>query len=266
MRLLLSFFLRDYHIQTSYRLSFFLSFFGIFFRAFTFFFISRLVGDSASPYLEGFDGDYFAFVLIGIAFNNYFGTGLSSFSTALRQSQTTGTLEAVLMTPTPVSTMIVGSAGWNYFFTTVQVLTYFVLGLFLGLDLSAANWPLAAFSLLLSILVFASIGILSAGVIMIIKRGNPITALLSSLFALLGGIYYPISLLPDWLQFIANLLPITYALNVMRLALINGASWFEARWDLSILALFCLLLFPFSLWFFGQAVDYARREGTLAHY
>lgn len=266
MRLLLSFFLRDFHIQASYRLAFFLSLFGIFFRAFTFFFISRLVGDAAAPYLAGFDGDYFAFVLIGIAFNQYFSTGLSAFAAALRRAQTTGTLEAVLMTPTPVGTMVVGSALWSYFFTTVQVGVYLLLGMTLGLDLSAANWPLALVALLLSIVVFASIGILSAGVIMIIKRGDPITGLLASVFALLGGIYYPISLLPEWLETIARLLPITYALNVMREALINGASWPMVRADFVVLLGFAAILFPLSLWVFSQAVTVARREGTLTHY
>lgn len=266
MKLLWSFLLRDFQTQVSYRSAFVLGFFGLFFRAFTFYFISRLIGDGAAPYLGAYGGDYFAFVLIGIAFNGYFGVGLSAFAGALREAQTTGTLEAVLMTPTPLSAMIVGSALWSYLFTTLQVVIYLLLGLFLGLDLSAANIPLALVTLLLSVAVFAAIGIIAAGIIMVIKRGDPLTTLIGSVSALLGGIYYPIELLPEWLRAVSHLLPITYAVRLMREALLAGAGWREAFPDLLALAIFAAVLLPAAFFAFRLAVDRARAAGSLAQY
>ena len=92
-RLLWAFLVRDFYIETSYRLGFLVSIAGIFFRAFIFYFLAQLINDSAAPLLAAYNGDYFAFVLIGIAFGSYFGTGLTGFANALRQSQTTGTLD-----------------------------------------------------------------------------------------------------------------------------------------------------------------------------
>lgn len=266
-RLLRAFIIRDFFTETSYRLSFLVSIGGIFFSAFIFFFLSELVGDSARPYLAEYGGDYFSFVIIGIAFGSYFGVGLTGFARALRQAQTTGTLEAMMMTPTPVSLIIVGSALWTYLFTTFRVLVYLLIGsILLGLNLGRANYAAALVSLLLAILSFASIGIIAASVIMVIKRGDPITSLLGNLANLIGGVFYPVEILPDWLQAVAKLLPITYALRAMRLSLIAGASWAELAPDLLALAAFCLLLFPLSLIIFRIAVNRARADGSLTHF
>lgn len=264
--LLSAFWRRDFYTQISYRAAFALSFVGLFFRAFTFFFISRFIGQAATAVLGPYQGDYFAFVLIGLAFNLYVGLGLTTFADALREAQTTGTLEAMMMTPTPISLMVVGSAVWSYAFTTVRVLVYLGLGMALGLDFSHANWPLAAVVLLLSIIAFASIGIMAASIIMVIKRGDPITALVANVSALVGGVYYPVETLPPWLQTVAQFVPLTYALRLMRLALLNGAGWAAVQRDLLILALFCLILFPLALFSFQYAVDRARRDGSLAQY
>ena len=261
-----AFLARDFYTQISYRSAFVLSFVGIFFRAFTFFFIAKLVGPSAAPMLGEFGGDYFAFVLLGIAFNSYFGLGLNGFASSLRQAQTTGTLETMLMSPTPISFLIVGSAAWNYAFTTFRVLVYLALGLALGMDLSQANWFPALVVLLLSIVSFAAIGIIAAGIIMVIKRGDPVTSLVSSVSALFGGIYYPIELLPDWLRPISTILPITYSLSAMRKTLLTGAGFDQIWGDLIILVAFCAILFPLALWIFQLAVQKARADGTLAQY
>lgn len=267
MKRLLAFLVRDFYTETSYRLGFLVSVGGIFFRVFIFYFLAQLVNESAAPFLSAYNGDYFAFVLIGIAFGGYFSTGLTGFATALRHSQTTGTLEAMMMTPTPVSLLIVGSALWSYTYTTFRVLVYLLIGvLLLDVSLAQANVLAALVSLLLAIVSFASIGIMAASIIMVIKRGDPIAALFGNVANLVGGVYYPIEILPDWLQFVARLLPITYALQAMRLSLLNGASWAELAPDLLALLLFCLILFPLSLLTFRYAVEQARADGSLAQY
>jgi ABC-2 type transport system permease protein len=206
-------------------------------------------------------------VIIGIALGGYFSTGLTSFATALRQSQTTGTLEAMILTPTPVSWLIIGSAAWSYVYTTFRVLIYLVVGaLFLGLDLSRANYPAALLILMLSIVAFASLGILAASLIMVVKRGDPVTAVFGNASNLIGGVFYPVAILPAWLQVFAYMLPLTYALQAMRGALLLGATWNQLAPDILALVLFCVVLFPLALLVFRYAVDRARAEGSLAHY
>lgn len=267
LRRVWAFLVRDYYVETSYRLSFFFTIGGVVVRALVFFFLSEFIEATTGGLLGDYGGDYFSFVIIGIALGGYFSTGLSSFANALRQSQTTGTLEAMILTPTPVSWLIIGSASWSYVYTTFRVLVYLIVGaLFLGLDLSRANYFAAFVILVLSVISFASLGILAASLIMVIKRGNPITAVFGNVSNLIGGVFYPVAILPTWLQLIAYLLPITYALRAMRGALLMGATWEELAYDILALGVFCIILLPLSLFLFRYAVDRARSEGTLAHY
>lgn len=259
-------FLQDFQTDISYRLAFLLQFASIFFSVFIFYFLSELIGEAAAGQINTQDGRYFPYVLVGIAFSGYFGVGLNSFASALRTAQSTGTLEALMMTPARLSTIIVGSASYSYLFTTLRVGIYLALGLALGVRFEGANWLAAGLGLLLAIIAFASIGIMAAGFVMVLKRGDPITWLVANLATLLGGVYYPVSALPHWLRPVAQLLPITYALELMRDALLNQASWSQLVSNLLALSGFCIVLFPLSLVVFRFAVRKARIDGSLAKY
>lgn len=263
----LAFLGRDFRLELSYRFSFFLQFFGIFFSVFLFYFLSLLLGQAASPYLQEYGGNYFAFVLIGIAFSGYFGVGLSSYAGSIRDAQTTGTLEAMLMTPTRLSTMVLASSLWDYLMTTFRVGVYLAIGVVaFGLDLGRGNLLAALVVLALTVVTFSTLGILSASFIMVLKRGDPVTWLVNSLASLLGGVYYPIGIMPGWLQQLAGLIPVTYALRAMRLALLQGASVGELLPDLAALAGFSVVLLPLSLLAFRFAVHRAKVDGSLTHY
>lgn len=267
MRLFSAFIVRDFLNETSYRFSFLLSVGAIIFNVLIFYFLSEFIDQATTPIAAGAEVDYFSFLLIGIAFASYFNAGLTSFSRSLRDAQVTGTLEAMLMTPTPLSAIVTGSAAWSYVFTTFRVLVYLLVGMLIsGLRFTGANYLAALAGLILAIIAFASIGIGAAAVIMVIKRGNPVTVLFASVANLVSGVYYPVEVLPEWLQVIARLMPLTYALRLMRKALLAGASWSELANDFLALIIFCLVLFPLSLILFRVAVQRARLEGTLAHY
>ncbi len=258
---------RDFRVEISYRFSFFLQFFNVFFSIALFYFLASFMGEAAAPYLEPYGGDYFAFVLIGIAFAGYFGVGLSSFANSLRQAQTTGTLEAMLTTPTSLSTIIISSSLWSYLMTTFRVALYLFIGaVFLNVDLENGNYSLALFVLILTVISFSSLGIIAASFIMVLKRGNPITWFFNATSNLLGGIYYPITVLPTWLLFLSYLLPITYALRAMRLALLQGETLSTIWPDILALIIFCLVLLPTSLIAFSYAVKRSKIDGSITYY
>jgi ABC-2 type transport system permease protein len=266
-RVLPAFLRRDFIQEASYRLAFLLQFFNIFFSVLIFYFISELLGDAAAPYLTEYGGDYFSFVLIGIAFLGYFSTGLSSFASSLRHSQTTGTLEAMLTTPTSLSAIILASSWWDYLVTTVRVLVYLAVGvLLLRADIQNGNYPAALLIIVLTVVTASSLGIIAASFIMVTKRGDPIQWGVSALNGLLGGVYYPVAILPAGLAWLARLLPITYSLHAMRLALLNGASWSQLAPDILALVIFSIVLLPLSLTVFRYAVHRAKVEGSLTHY
>jgi ABC-2 type transport system permease protein len=258
---------RDLRTQMSYRLSFLLQLLGILFSSASFYFVAQLLGSTAAPRLTRYGGDYFAFVLVGIAFVGYQGVALHAFSGVIQSEQSMGTLEAMLVTPTRLATILFSSSLWSFAFTSLRVVIYLLAGvLVFGADLRGANVPSALVVLFLTILTLSSIGILSASFIMIFKRGSPINFLIGSLSSLLGGVYYPVEVLPGWLQILARLFPLTYSLEAMRRALLAGEGLAQLGQDIAVLSAFAITLLPLSLIAFRQAVQQAKRDGSLTHF
>ena len=254
-------------MDISYRLNFFLRFARIFTTILTFYFISKLFGKGASEYLKEYGGDYFPFVLIGIAFSEYIMVSLRSFSDSIRQEQIVGTLEAVLATPTKISTIVIGSSIWDFLFASISVVAYFLLGVvFFGLDLSRMNLVSGIVILILSIFSFSGIGIISAAFILMLKKGDPLAWFMGVCFGLLGGVYFPVNIMPKTLQVFSFLVPITYSLRGLRLALLKGYSFNMLLPDILALFIFSVLLFPIGILLFKLALKKAKIDGSLAHY
>jgi ABC-2 type transport system permease protein len=76
---------------------------------------------------------------------------------------------------------------------------------------------------------------------------------------------FPVSILPDWLQFVAHLNPVTYSLDAMRGALLAGARLRQIAPAVAILLLFALILLPASIWGFSWALRRTKITGTLSH-
>ena len=258
---------RDFSVAISYRTDFAMQFLGIFLSVATFYFLSQLFGSAVAPQLEAYGGDYFAFVLIGIAFSGYMGFSLSSFAQSIRQGQVMGTLEIMLLSPTRLSTILLSSSLWSCLLTTLRVVVYLLVGaLIFGASLGQANVLAALVVLALSITSFAGIGILSAALVLLLKKGDPVAWIFGGVSSLLAGVYYPISVLPTWLEPLSRFLPLTYALDGMRLAILRGYSLYQIRLDLLVLLAFTLVLTPLALFIFRQALKRAKMEGSLAQY
>jgi ABC-2 type transport system permease protein len=267
MSVALAFLKRDFSNAASYRMQFIMQFIGILFSASTFYFLSKLLGSIIAPQLEQYGGNYFAFVLIGVAFSGYMGFSLSSFASQIREGQVTGTLELMLVGPTRLSTILLSSSLWDCIMVTINVVVYLMVGvLVFNTSLGNANILTALIVLVLSISSFAGIGILSAAFILLWKKGDPITWVFGSVSSLLAGVYYPISVLPDWLTPLSKLFPLTYALDAMRLAMLRGYSLSQIRTDVFVMLGFTVIFTPLALFIFQKALNRAKMEGSLTQY
>jgi ABC-2 type transport system permease protein len=156
---------------------------------------------------------------------------------------------------------------WAYLLTILRVVVYLLVGvLVFGANLGQANVPAALLVMLLSIASFSGIGILSAALVLIVKKGDPVSWLLGGASSLLAGVYYPVSVLPDWLEPLSRILPLTYALDAMRLAMLQGYSLYELRIDILALLGFTVVLTPLAFLVFRRALKRAKMEGSLIQY
>ncbi|MEA2014576.1 MAG: ABC transporter permease, partial [Thermodesulfobacteriota bacterium] len=131
------------------------------------------------------------------------------------------------------------------------------------------NWarlPAALAVICLTIAAFSSLGIFSAGFIMLFKRGDPVNWGFNVISWLLGGVYYPVSILPLWLQKVASIIPMTHSLEALRLILLTDQGLSGLSDHLLVLGLWAVIGLPLSLLCFRAALNRARILGTLGHY
>ena len=263
----LAFLKKDFLMESSYRLAFLFNFFGIFVSILSYYFIDKLFGSRIVPHLETFGVNYFSYVLLSPAFFGYVGVGLGSFSERIRIEQQQGTLEAILLTPTRISTILLALAIWNLILATIELLVYLVLAIFLfKIDFSHINILSTAVIFILTIASFSSLGIISASFIMIFKQGNPVGWILGMAEGLIGGIYFPITVLPQWLQILAKFFPITYSIRAIQLAVYKGFALSQLWQETGILLVFSIVLLPLSLASFTFSLRKARQDGSLGQY
>ncbi len=262
-----AFLVRDFKIAASYRLNFFMQGFGILLTTFTLSLASKMVGQHDLPLLAPYGGDIFAFILIGIAFTDYLTISAETFANEIRMAQMVGTLEALLVTPTAVGTILLSSYTYNLFTATLRVVFYLLFGvLIFGADLHIAKISTALLSFLLALLPFFGLGMISAAFIIAFKRGSPISSFMAMGSGLLGGMLYPVSLLPAWLQPFSYLFPMTHGLEALRQVLLNGASLADIQRQIIILALFSIALMTTGIYSLRLSLKLARKEGSLLHY
>jgi len=268
-RRIYAFIARDFRLFVSYRMQFLLRILSILTVVTTLFFISKIFAGFTDPRYSQWR-DPLASWLTGLAVLNYFITGFSSLANSIRQEQVQGTLESVLLTPINLPTIIVASSAWDFLETTFFSFLYLFFGRVFFNVHYRGSFFLALMFLLLTTLVLASLGILSASFAMVFKRGDPFGIFLGAGSALFSGVFFPTQLLRDYagpnLGRVSLILPATYGLDGIRQVLIEGHDLMQVKDPLITLLIFLVLLLPFSLWVFGRAVRRAKREGSLIQY
>ena len=106
---------------------------------------------------------------------------------------------------------------------------------------------------------------LSTSYSLLFKRGNPAKWLLLGISGLAGGMMYPVSVLPGYLQAVARLIPLTYSLQGVRAALLGGAAFRELWPSIIALLIFAAILLPLSFLAFAWALRHTKITGTLTH-
>jgi ABC-2 type transport system permease protein len=204
-------------------------------------------------------------LVVGAVFWNYLSVVFQSIGDTITWERWEGTLEYTMMAPVRRSVQLLGSALYAVIYGLIHTaILLAVLALFFSLDLGRANLLAAAVFMAVGSLSLIGIGMLAAILpMMSVERGSQMVFVLQSCLLLVSGVYYPVSVLPGWMQLISHVSPATYVLDAVRRALIDGASVGELLPDLWPLLVTAAVFIPMGLWGFGQAEKYAKRTGKL---
>jgi ABC-2 type transport system permease protein len=260
-------FSRDLAIARSYRLAFAFELIETFFGVAAFYYLSRFIESPELRRALPGGASYFAFALVGFAFFDYLGVALNAFDSSIDEARRNGTLEYLLVTQTSLPVILAGSAVYPFVVLSLRTAVYLAWGTALfGFPLAQANWLGAASVLICSILAFTGLGILSTSYMLVFKRGNPVKWLFVGGAGLVSGVMYPVSVLPVPLQWLGRAVPVTYSLEGMRGALLEGSSVVALWPSLRALLLFAVVLLPASFATFVWALRRTKTTGTLTHF
>src|SRR5680860_1085375 len=163
------------------------------------------------------------------------------------------------------TTQLVGMGIYAIVYGMARVIVMLVaISFFFDLSLGSANYMGAA-----GILAICSISLVGFGMVAAVmpllspEKGQQVTSIVTAVLLLISGIYYSVEVLPGWMQPLANISPVYYALNGIRNTLLEGAS-FGSQWDnIWPLLIMGLIFPPLGLWLFQRGEHFAKRTGRL---
>lgn len=176
-----------------------------------------------------------------------------------------GTIEYTMMAPISRLAHMLGVSLFSIIYGLARsALLLGVLSLFFSVDLSQANLAGAAVILLAGSISFLGFGIMAAVLPLLFpERGEELTFVISSILLLVSGVYYPISVLPGWMQPLATISPATYVLEGMRAALLEGKPTLALGPYLLPILILGGLAVPIGIAIFKWGERYAKRTGRL---
>jgi ABC-2 type transport system permease protein len=254
-------FWRDVLVFKTYRWRLVTENLGIVFSLALFYYLSRLVRVSA---FESPDA-YFAFVVVGLLVLQVL---QSTFRLPgqIRQELVAGTFERVLVSPFGAVWGIVAFLLFPTLYALVlAALTLLTAALLFGLPVAWSTAALAAPVALLGCLCFAPLALGFAAATVRFKQA-PGTAYVLAMISLVAGLYFPVALLPDWIEWASSVQPFTPAVDLLR-HLLAGLPLQHSPWlDLAKLLGFAVLSIPIGVFLVNRAVESGRRLGVITEY
>jgi ABC-2 type transport system permease protein len=206
---------------------------------------------------------------IGVLLWSFLSVLFNEISMSIAFERWEGTLEYTFMAPVPRLVHLMGVSLFAVCYSLFRVICV-LAGLSLMMDLAFQWTQLPGLLMVLAVSSLAFIGLgLIAAILPVIspERGAEATNILQGVLLLISGVYYPVEVLPQWIQPLALLSPATYALRASRQLMgLEGAApatFAGILPDLARLLLLGVVLVPLGLWVFGKAEIWAKRNGKL---
>lgn len=254
---------RDAVVFISYRFRLVSQLFTVIFSLTLFYYLSRIISVEAFPSPNA----YFGYVVVGIAILGVLTSAFQTSAMSVRQELVAGTFERMVVSPFGAVAGVVSLLLFPFLLAlalgTVSILlAAFVFGVKIQWDTAGLALPVAV----LGALSFVPFGLAISAAALVFKQAAGLTAFLLAGITLVAGLYFPVSLLPDWIQWASSVQPFTPAVGVLRHLLLGTPMDESVGLALGKLAAFAIVLGPLSLWLVKRAVQTSRRHATITEY
>ncbi len=245
----------------SYRYEVFFWFLNIIVGAVTYAYVGSNMSLTQSFALLPYGGNFLAFLLVGMAFNDFIVASLNAPRNVLNPWD----LEWKLMMPCSLLDAIIGSIWFRYMISTIQLVIYFLFGLAFGVSYDV-NLFAAVLVMLFGMAAMWGFGLLSASIQIITKRWDPVVWLFTTMGWLLSGVWFPVQFLPDPLRSLSAIMPQTYILDMLRRSLLTAASIVDILPSLTSLLLLAFVIDSIGVLAIRWGLRVAKRQGTVGYY
>jgi ABC-2 type transport system permease protein len=215
---------------------------------------------------QSIDADHLIlYLLVGTLVWHYLSVVFDQVSEVIAWERWEGTIEYTFMAPVTRFTHMVGQTLYSVVYGLLHTAVILgVVALFFRLDLREANLFGGALVMLAGSLSFIGLGMIASVLPLLFpERGAQMTHVIQAVLLLISGVYFPVSVLPGWMQPLTRLSPATYVLEGMRSALLDGVGMASLLGVLGRLLLIGAAAIPIGLAIFRQAEMYAKRTGKL---
>jgi ABC-2 type transport system permease protein len=258
---------RDFLDAWSYRATFVADIGALVIQVITFYYVGKMIDSTVLPSFGGESPSYVEYVSVGLAVTVFVAIALNRVAGSLRQEQWKGTLEVLMMTPTSYATIQLGSAVYDLVYIPVRTVIFLVVvALAFDLNLYGSGLPPAVLIVLVFIPFVWGLGLISAAAVLTFKGASIGTSVAVTLLTISSGAYFPLTLLPDWIETIAKANPLAIAIQDVRETLIGGTAWSGIPADLAVLMPMSLISILAGVFAFRLALARERRRGSLALY
>ena len=250
----------------SYRMAMLVSLFGLVFVLLPLYFIANALQPTMQHTISGEARQYFGFVVVGAVCFSLISTCTTSLPSAIDGAIGRGTLEAILGTPARLGAICVGLMGYGVLWALVRAAILLTVAVWLGATMTWRGVPLGLGILILTMLTYGGFGLVLASIVLLFRTSGPLAATFLTGSMLLGGVYYPTSVIPSWIRDLAAFFPLTYGLRALRQTVLRGDSFGYVAHDLHVLVAMTTISLSVGTLVFCLALQRARRTGTLSTY
>jgi ABC-2 type transport system permease protein len=202
-------------------------------------------------------------LLIGAVVWAYLGIIFEILTETVAWERWEGTIEYTFMAPLARPVHLLGMGAFAIVYGVVRATLLFgVVAAMFGLDLPYADFVSAMVLLAIASVSFIGIGMMTAVLPLISpEKGTQLGFIAQGLMLVVSGVYYEVSVLPGWMQWLSTISPATYALRGIRAAILDGTglAWGDV-WPLIVIGVVSI---PLGLWIFGRGERFAKQHGKL---
>ncbi len=204
-------------------------------------------------------------LLIGAVIWSYLGIVFELLIETVAWERWEGTIEYTFMAPLTRAVHLLGTGIFAIGYGIVRAsIVFAAIAAFFGLHMPNANFATALVLIAVASISFVGIGMMTAVLPLISpEKGTQFGYVAQGLMLVVSGVYYPVSVLPEFMQWIAKISPATYALRGERSAILDGAGIGAVWGDIWPMLIIGVISVPLGIWVFRRGELHAKKHGKL---